>query len=54
MLRIEHQRAGSREVESGGDSPVCRSQRSNPGLKSAGLKCGDRIPITVADTIDGE
>ena len=31
MLRIEHQRAGSREVESGGDSPFCRSQRS-PGV----------------------
>ena len=30
MLRIEHQRAGSREVKFRGDSPVRRSQRSNP------------------------
>ena len=28
MLRIEHQRAGSREVESGGDSPVCNTREA--------------------------
>src|ERR1700677_1118125 len=41
MLRIEHQRAGSGEVKSGGDSPAFRSQRRNPvcwGKASTGVR----------------
>src|SRR5271163_1014362 len=58
MLRIEHQRAGSREVESGGDSPAFGSQRGNPvcwGKASTGLRL-DRagaLPTGVCESRQG-